>query len=106
MLGAVTVDVHQIFISDAAQFAAQFKRDPHGVELGVVAHDRLDRVDMMFDQRGGHLVEVGRVLDDSAQAFRGGGSGGIAEGCGIALDVVGGAKQLVAGFLAGDDKTG
>ena len=67
-----------------------------GVELGALAHDRLDGVDMMRDQVGRHLVEIGRVLDDPAEAVGGGAGGGIAEGGGVALDVMGGAKQLFA----------
>ena len=51
---------------------------------------------MMRDQVGRHLVEIGRVLDDPAQAFGGDAGGREAEGGGVALDVMGGAKQLVA----------
>ena len=39
------------------------------------------------------------MLDDAAQAFGGGAGGGEAEGGGVALDVVGGAKQLFAGVV-------
>ena len=88
MLGAVAVDVHQIFVGDAAQPAAQLACHLGAVEPGVIVHDRLDGVDVMHDQFGRHLVEIGRVLDDPAQAL-GGGRGRIAEGGGIALDVVG-----------------
>src|SRR5215471_14352810 len=99
MLGAVAIDVNQVFIRDAAQLAAQFVRDRHRIELGVIGHDRLDRVDMVCDQFLRHLVEFGCVLDDPAQAVGGGGGGGISEGCGVALDVVGGTKQFVVGAL-------
>ena len=86
----------RIFVGDAAQLPAQFAGRHGGVELGALAHDRLDGVDMMRDQVGRHLVEIGRMLDDPAQALGGGAGGGKAEGGGVALDVMGGAKQLFA----------
>ena len=50
----------------------------------------------MRDQIGRHLVKIGRMLDDPAQALGGGAGGGESEGGGVALDVMGGAKQLFA----------
>ena len=99
MLGTVAVGVHQIFVGDAAQLPAQFARHRGGIEPGALAHDRLDRVDMVGDQVRGHLLEIGRVLDDPAQAVGGGAGRGIAEGGGIALDVMSGAKQLFAAVV-------
>jgi hypothetical protein len=96
MLGAVAVDVDQVFVGDPAQLSAEFAGDFRGVELGMIAHDRVDGVDMMRDQFRRHPVEIGRVLDDPAQAFGGDGGGGVAEGGGIALDVVGGASLRIA----------
>ena len=96
MLGPVAIGVSEVFVGDAAQLPAQFAGHADGVELGVLAHDRLNGIDVMRDQVGRHLVEIGRVLDDPAQAFGGGAGGGIAERGGVALDVMGGAKQLFA----------
>ena len=96
MLGAVAVDLDQEFVGDAAQLPAQLARHGDGVELGAFAHDRLNGVDVMGDQVGRHLVEVGRVFDDAAQAFGGSAGGREAERGGVALDVMGGAKQLFA----------
>ncbi len=67
-----------------------------GVRPGALAHDGLNGIDVMRDQIGRHLVEIGRVLDDPAQALGGGASGGKSERGGVALDVMGGAKQLFA----------
>ena len=50
----------------------------------------------MGDQVGRHLGKFGRVLDDPAQALGGGAGGRVAEGGGVALDIMGGAKQLFA----------
>ena len=86
----------EVFVGDAAQLPAQLAGHADGVELGALAHDRLDGIDVMRDQIGRHLVEIGRVLDDPAQAFGGGAGGRISEGGGVALDVMGGAKQLFA----------
>jgi hypothetical protein len=72
VLGTVAIDAHQIFVRDLAQAPAQFASHCRGIELGMVAHDRLNGIDVMQDQFGRHLVEIGRVLDDPAQAFRGG----------------------------------
>ncbi len=99
MLGPVAVDVNQIFIGDAAQLPAQFGGDGGGIELGVIVHDRQDRLDVIGDQFRRHPVEFGRVLDDPAQAVGGGGRGGISEGRGVALDVMGGAKQFLVGVF-------
>ena len=96
MFGPVAVGLDQEFVRNAAQLLAQFARRRGGVELGAFAHDRLNGVDVMGDQLRGHLVEIGRVFDDAAQAFGGGAGGGEAEGGGVALDVMGGAKQLFA----------
>ena len=71
-------------------------RHHDGIKLGALAHDRLHRVDVVGDQVRRHLLELGRVLDDAAQALGGGGGGGEAESGGVALDVVGGAEQLFA----------
>jgi len=101
MFGAVAVDMHQIVVRDLPQAPAQFARHGRTVELGVVVHDRLDRVDVMADQFRRHFFEIGRVLDDAAQAVGGRARGRVAEGGGIALDIMGGAKQFFAG-LAGE----
>ena len=96
MFGAVAVDLDQEFVRDAAQLLAQLARHRGGVELGAFAHDRLNGVDVVGDQLRRDLIEVGRVFDDAAQAFGGGACGGEAERGGVALDVMGGAKQLFA----------
>ena len=67
-----------------------------GVELGVLTHDRLNGVDVMGDQIRRHLVEIRRVFDDAAQALGGNAGGGKTKRCGVAFDVMGGAKQLLA----------
>ena len=54
----------------------------------MLAHDRLNRVDVIGDQLRRHAVEIRRMFDDAAEAFGAGTSEGIAEGCGITLDVV------------------
>src|SRR4051794_18326741 len=54
---------------------------------------------MVGNQVRGHLIEFGRVLDDPAKAIGGGAGRGIAEGGGIALDVMSGAKQLFTAFV-------
>src|SRR6266404_570817 len=95
----VAVGVQEIFVGDAAQLAAQFAGHAGGVELGALAHDGLNGVDMMRDQVGRHLIEIRRVLDDPAEALGGGASGRVSEGGGVALDVMGGAKQLLAGEI-------
>ena len=64
----------------------------------MFAHDRLNGVDVVGDQFGRDLIEVGRVFDDAAEAFGGGARGGETERRGVALDVMGGAKQLFAVF--------
>src|SRR3954468_12359804 len=58
VLGAVAVDGGEIFVGDAAQFSASARRHAGGVDLGVLAHDRLDRVDVMGDQLGRDAFEV------------------------------------------------
>jgi len=100
VLGPVAIGVSEVFVGDAAQLPAQLARHGHGVELGVLVHDRLNGIDVMRDQVGRHRAEIGRVLDDPAQAFGGGARGRVAEGGGIALDVVGGAEQLCVGSKA------
>src|ERR1035437_7131688 len=67
MLGTVTIGASEVFVRDAAQLPAQFVGHADGVERGAFAHDRLNGVDMMRDQVGRHLVEIGRVLDDPAR---------------------------------------
>ena len=62
MFGTVAVDLEQELVGDAAQLPAQFARRDGGVELGALAHDRLDGVDVVLDQFGRHLLESGRVL--------------------------------------------
>ena len=96
MFGAVAVGVGEVFVGDAAQLPAQFVRRAHGVELGALAHDGLNGVDVMRDQLRRHLAEIGRVLDDPAQAVGRGTCGRKAERGGIALDVMRGVKQLFA----------
>src|SRR5258705_8939681 len=97
VLRTVAVSVNKIFIRDAAQLSTEFAGHAHGVELGALAHDRLNGVDMMRDQIARHLVKIGRVLDDPAEALGGGASGRVSESSGVALDVMGSAKQLLAG---------
>src|SRR5664279_250532 len=99
MLGTVAIGASEVFVRDAAQLPAQFVGHADGIELGALAHDRLNGVDMMRDQVGRHLVEFGRVLDDPAEAFGSGAGGRVAEGGGVTLDVMGGAKQLFAGVV-------
>src|SRR3982074_2159932 len=99
MLEAVAIDVQKIFVGNAAQLSAQLAGRADGVELGPVPHDRLNGVDMMLDQLGGHLLEIRGVLDDPAQAVGGRSGGGVSESGGIAPDVMGGTKQLLAGGL-------
>src|ERR1700761_1782564 len=99
MFGAIAIDVHQVFVGDAAQLAAQLAGDRSAVEPGVIAYDRLDRVDVVLDQFGWDLFEVRRVLDDPAQAFGCHRGRRITEGRSIALDVMGGAKQLFGGGI-------
>src|SRR3974390_3245250 len=83
----------------SAQLPAQHGGPRHGVELCALAHGRLDRVDVVGDQVGRHFGELGRVLDDPAETLGGGGGGRIAEGGGVALDVMGSSKQLFAIFV-------
>src|ERR1700742_345153 len=97
MFGAIVGDLDQIFVGDAAQLPAQRLRSADGIELGMLVDDRLDGVDVMGDQFGRHLLELGGVLDDPAQAVRNVGGGSVTEGRGIALDVMYRAKQLFAG---------
>src|SRR6204780_5606533 len=87
----------EVFIGDGAQLPAQFAGRADLVRPGAFAHDGLNGIDVMRDQVGRHVVEVGRVLDASAQTFGGSASGGESEGGSVALDVMGGAKQLFAG---------
>ena len=96
MFGAIAVGVREIFVGDAAQLPAQFAGGADGVELGAFAHDGLNGIDVMRDQLRRHLAEIGRVLDDPAQAVGRGTGGGKAEGGGVALDVMRGAEQLLA----------
>ena len=53
----------------------------------------------MRDQIRRNQIEIGCVFDDTAQALGGGRRRGEAEGRGVALDVMGGAKQLFAVFI-------
>src|SRR6266404_4526769 len=99
VLGTVAIDVQEVFVGDAAQLSAQFAGHAGGVEPGALAHDGLNGVDMMRDQLGRYLIEIRRVLDDPAEALGGGASGRVSEGGGVALDVMGGAKQLLAGEI-------
>ena len=95
MLGAVAIDAGEEFIRDTAELPAQRIRHHGGVELGALAHDRLNGVDVMLDQVRRHLIEVGRVLDDAAEALGRRGGGGEAERDGVALDVMGGAETAL-----------
>src|SRR5258708_6397734 len=90
MLGAVAIGVGEEYVRDAAELLAQRARGYGGVELGALAHDRLNGVDVVRDQIRWHGVEIGGVLDDAAQAFGGGAGGREAEGGSVALDVMGG----------------
>src|ERR1700723_2678020 len=96
MFGAVAIGVSEVFVGDGAQLPAQFAGGADRVRLGAFAHDGLNGIDVMRDQVGRHLVEIGRVLDDPAQAFGGGAGGRKSEGGGVALDIMGGAKKLAA----------
>ena len=98
MFGPIAIDMHKIFVGDLTQPPAQFVGNGSAVELGVIVHDGPDRIDMMGDQFARHLFEVGRVLDEAAQAFGCGCRRRISEGCGVALDIVGGAEELLASF--------
>ena len=42
----------------------------------MLAHDRLNRVDVIGDQFGRHAVEIRRMFDDAAEAFGAGTSEG------------------------------
>ena len=75
MFWAIVIDGGEILVGDRAQPAAQFLLHTEFVDPGVLAHDRLNRLDVIVDQLGRHLGEIGRVFDDAAQAV-GGGSGG------------------------------
>ena len=96
MLGTVMVDGGEIFVGNETQFAIELFRHDLGAKARMLAHDRLNRVDVIGDQLRRHAVEIRRMFDDAAEAFGAGTSEGIAEGCGITLDVVRGAKQFVA----------
>ena len=69
MFRPVAIDVGEIFIGNLPQAPAQLARRSHRIEHGVIVHDRQDRVDVMLDQLGRHLTEIGCMLDDPAQAF-------------------------------------
>ena len=96
VLGTVMVDGGEIFVGDETQFAIELLRHGLGAEARMLAHDRLDRVDVIGDQLRRYAVEIRRMFDDAAEAFGAGAGDGITEGCGIALDVVRGTKQFVA----------
>ena len=99
MFGTVAIGVSEVFVGDAAQLPAQFAGRADGIQLGALADDGLNGVDVMGDQVGRHLVEIGCMLDDPAQALGRNAGGGKSESGGVALDVMGGAKQLFAGGL-------
>src|ERR1700753_323325 len=88
--------MREVFVGDTAQLLAQFAGHADGVEFGAPAHDGLNGVDVMRDQLGRYLVELGRVFDDPAQAVGGGAGGRVTESGGVALDVMGGTKQFLA----------
>ncbi|MGY4596384.1 hypothetical protein ACVWXL_004130 [Bradyrhizobium sp. GM22.5] len=69
MLGAIAVGVGEIVVGDLAQAPAEFGGDADAVELGVLVHDGKDGVDVVREQLGRYLFEIGRVLDDAAQAL-------------------------------------
>ena len=100
MLGPVPVDVNKIFVGDAAEPPAQLAGDRERIEPGVIAHDGLDCIDVVRDQLGRHLLQVGGMLDDAAQALGRRSGSRKAESGGIALDVMGGTEQLAVGILA------
>src|SRR5882672_6807300 len=99
VFGTVAIGVSEVFVGDAAQLPAQFAGRADGIQLGALADDGLNGVDVVGDQVGRHLVEIGCMLDDSAQALGRNAGGGKSESGGVALDVMGGAKQLFAGGL-------
>src|SRR5689334_22426605 len=96
MLGPVTIDACEIFVSHAAQSAAEFMSQADCIEFGPLRDDRLDRLDVVLDQLGGYLGEVGGVLDDPAQAFCRNAGRRETKGGGVSLDVVGSAEKLAA----------
>src|SRR5260370_42641658 len=57
VLGTVAIGVSKIFIRDAAQLSTQFAGHADGVELGSLAHDRLNGVDMRRDPIGRRLFK-------------------------------------------------
>src|SRR6202021_3098118 len=96
------IGIREVFVGDTAQLPAQFAGHADGVELGAPAHDGLNGVDVMRDQLGRYLVELGRVFDDPAKAVGGGAGGRVTESGGAALDVMGGTKQVVGGDIGND----
>ena len=96
MFGAVVVDRLQIVVGDVAQVSAERFSDADPVDACLLTDDRLNGLHMVRNQVCRHRRDIGRVLDDAAQAVGGRASGGISEGRSVALDIVRGTKQFVA----------
>ena len=97
--GRSLVLVRQEFVGDLAQPLGQRVGDLRDVGPRLLADDGAHRIDMLVDQRERDARHVGRVLDQPAQAVGGRRDERIAEGRGLALDVVGGVEQRLAGRL-------
>ena len=66
---------------------------------GVFAGDRAHGIDVLVDELDRDARDFRRVFEKPAQAFGDAGGLGIAERCGFALDVVGGAEQRLVRLL-------
>src|SRR5882757_6526045 len=58
VLGAVAVDGGEVFVGDAAQLVAQGRGHAGVVDPRVLAHDRLDGVDVMGDQLSRYPFQI------------------------------------------------
>ena len=88
--------VGQKFLGDIAQAKRQHLGLALGIAVRVAMHDRADAVDMLIDQRERDAVGIGLMFQQPTQAVRDRLGEREAEGSGLALDVVGGAKHLIA----------
>ena len=96
MFGAVAVDLDQEFVRDPAKLVAQLARHRGGVELGAFAHDRLNGVDVVAISSAGTRSRSGACSMMRQRLSAAAPRGREAERGGVALDVMGGAKQLFA----------
>jgi hypothetical protein len=71
------------FVRHLAQAGGQH---PGDIGAGVFAHDRAHGIDMLVDDRQRDLFQVGRVLQQPAQAVGNRTDGGVAQRAGIALE--------------------